>query len=120
MDPHYYYPTLLFIHLFGTADRLSKRVFILFWQQKKQKKCFNFHLRQLFFGGFLLVTPGVHLDRANTFLRVYMKNRINRISYFVYSGSLDALTLLGANAPLGPASSEGLYVCLYVCLYVTL
>ena len=27
---------------------------------------------------------------------------------------------LGANAPLGPASSEGLYVCLSVCLYVTL
>ena len=27
---------------------------------------------------------------------------------------------LGANAPLRPASSEGLYVCLYVCLYVTL
>ena len=25
---------------------------------------------------------------------------------------------LGANAPLGPASSEGLYVCLSVCLYV--
>ena len=25
---------------------------------------------------------------------------------------------LGANAPLGPASSEGLYVCLYVCLSV--
>ena len=27
-------------------------------------------------------------------------------------------TFLGANAPLGPASSEGLYVCMYVCLYV--
>ena len=25
---------------------------------------------------------------------------------------------LGANAPLGPASSEALYVCLYVCMYV--
>ena len=27
---------------------------------------------------------------------------------------------LGANAPLGPASSEGLSVCLYVCMSVTL
>ena len=28
--------------------------------------------------------------------------------------------LLGENAPLGPASSEGLYVCLYICMSVTL
>ena len=26
---------------------------------------------------------------------------------------------LGANAPLGPALSEAVYVCLYVCMYVT-
>ena len=30
------------------------------------------------------------------------------------------IPFLGANAPLGPASSEGLSVCLYVCLYVCL
>ena len=29
-----------------------------------------------------------------------------------------ATGFLGANAPLGPASSKGLYACLYVCLYV--
>ena len=29
-------------------------------------------------------------------------------------------SFLGSNAPLGPASSEGLSVCMYVCLYVCL
>ena len=30
------------------------------------------------------------------------------------------LGVLGANAPLGPASSEGMYVCLYICISVCL
>ena len=40
------------------------------------------------------------------------------VSALNYWSSLD--NILGANAPLGPASSEGLYVCMYVCMYVCL
>ena len=35
---------------------------------------------------------------------------------FFCVSSLTSRTLLGANAPLGPASSEALYVCLSVCM----
>ena len=44
---------------------------------------------------------------------------IARLSNLIFINFLfQFICFLGANAPLGPASSEGLSVCLYVCLYV--
>ena len=61
--------------------------------------------------------PCIHLDLpSSTRLSAYALEKLTIATDLIrilYLGSL-----LGANAPLGLASSEGLYVCLYVCMSV--
>ena len=55
---------------------------------------------------------------ASIFVILYIST--NQFKEKEFADRQQNLTFLGAKAPLGPASSEGLYVCLYVCLYATL
>ena len=81
------------------------------------------HIMEVFFGwggsdnNFFYMFPNIKYYEVNYELRstyiLYVPHPVNPIQKLKVS---TVKLLLGANAPLGPASSEGLYVCMSVTL----